>query len=139
MPESVRVAEIIFLHDVTFTIRAFFMYPDVACHPVIDLAGFAGNHFDLAAELVITKSGLSTHAFGDFIANEVFDNIQHKRLFIHDFTPPFFPALILDNCCRKNSNHHEKTKTTMILKKHSTRQAALPQIQRLCGKHWPGD
>ena len=139
MPESVRAGKVVFLHDMTFTIRAFFMHPDMACHPVIDLAGFAGNHFDLAAELVITKGGLSTHAFGDFIANEVFDNIQHKRLFIHDFTPSFFPGAILDNRNRKNSNYHGKTKTTVILKKHSTQQSALPQIQLLCGKHWPGD
>ena len=118
MPESVRAGKVVFLHDMTFTIRAFFMHPDVACHPVIDLAGFAGNHFDLAAELVITKSGLSAHAFGDFITNEVFDNIQHKRLFIHDVTPSFFPAPILDNRSWKNSNHHRKTKTAVILKKH---------------------
>jgi hypothetical protein len=76
---------------------------------------------------------------GDFIANKVLDDFQNKRLFIHSFPSCIFPADVLDTCREILSSRIGETRTGTLLKKHSGRRFALPQIPQLSGTHLPGD
>ncbi len=67
----------------TFSVRAFFMGPDMADDLIVDFAGPAGDFFDFLHGGGIARGCFRTITGIDFVIDVMFDDSKHESLFIH--------------------------------------------------------